>query len=462
MKFSSRLTVASALAVAVAIILAAGTMFTFIRAELLGQIDDSLVELAAHVSYEIPPDSGNITDEFAPKEGFRVIPPDTYIPDSPVFVQVVTATGTIRSAERNQAVLPATATARLVAESGGGPIFGEVTVDGKRLRVYSVPLKKKFALQVARPLEEVETILQRLLITIIGVALGGVVIAALFGRAVARAVMSPIRRLTRTTRHVAETHDLSRRISVRGGDELAELGATFNVMLEALEESIRNQRQLVADASHELRTPLTSSLANLEFLVASKGLPEEEKHAVLLDVLAQLRELNMLMTDIVDLARGNQPDLPAEAIRLDQLVAQAIERARKHSPWVDFTVSLEETVVNGVGQRLDRAIANLLDNAAKWSKPGDDVEVTLRDGELTVRDHGPGIEEDDLPFIFDRFYRSPSSRGTPGSGLGLAIVRAVAESHGGSVVAENAAEGGAVMRLKLRTTPEVAEPAVSS
>jgi two-component system sensor histidine kinase MprB len=254
--------------------------------------------------------------------------------------------------------------------------------------------------------------------------------------------------LTDAAEHVARTRDLSRRIEREGDDELSRLAGAFNTMLEALAESQRAQRRLVADASHELRTPLTSLRTNLEVL-GRGGLPEADHVKLRADVIAQLEELTLLVSDLVDLAREEEPVAEREALRLDELVAAAVERARRHAPQVRFTTELEPAVVDGVRSRLDRAVANLLDNAAKYS---DEVEVTLRDGELVVRDHGPGIADEDLPFVFDRFYRAPSARGRPGSGLGLAIVRQAAEAHGGSVHAATAPDGGAVLKLALSAT----------
>ena len=219
-------------------------------------------------------------------------------------------------------------------------------------------------------------------------------------------------------------------------------------MLEALEASQRAQRRLVADASHELRTPLTSLRTNLEVLELG-GLGAADQARLRADVVAQLEELTLLVADLVDLAREEEPETEREALRLDELVAAAVERAARHAPAVRFATELEPVVVDGVRSRLDRAVANLLDNAAKHGGAGGTVEVTLRAGELTVRDHGPGIADEDLPFVFDRFYRARSARGRPGSGLGLAIVRQAAEAHGGSVRADRAPDGGAVLRMAL-------------
>jgi two-component system sensor histidine kinase MprB len=234
-----------------------------------------------------------------------------------------------------------------------------------------------------------------------------------------------------------------------GTDELSRLGRSFNTMLEALDASQRSQRQLVEDASHELRTPLTSLRTNIEVLAGSDSLPPEDRRRLLRDVVRQLEELTALVADLVDLTRGDEPDSAVEDVRLDMVVAEAVERARMHSPDKRFALELEPCLVAGVPARLDRAVSNLLDNAAKWSPPGGTIEVDVRDGELSVRDYGPGIDPADLPHVFERFYRARSARGLPGSGLGLAIVRQVAESHGGDVSAETAPGGGAWLRLRI-------------
>jgi two-component system, OmpR family, sensor histidine kinase MprB len=184
-------------------------------------------------------------------------------------------------------------------------------------------------------------------------------------------------------------------------------------------------------------------------------LEPEERSQLLGDVVAQLEELTVLIADLVELARGSEPNRHPEDVRLDEVVEHSVEQARRRFPGLTFTVTVEPAQVRGVTARLERAVANLLDNAAKWSPQGGRIDVSLADGEVQVRDHGPGIDQADLPFIFDRFYRSPSARGLPGSGLGLAIVRQVAESHGGGVTAEAAEGGGARFRLRLPGLPTV-------
>jgi two-component system sensor histidine kinase MprB len=206
----------------------------------------------------------------------------------------------------------------------------------------------------------------------------------------------------------------------------------------------------VSDASHELRTPLTSLRTNVELMASANGaLPDEERARMLGDLAGQLDELTGLVGDLVDLARDGEVEQQLEPVRLDLLVAEAIARAERLHPGREIRAELDDTLVMGSPARLDRAVSNLLDNAEKWSPAGEPIEVRLAAGELTVRDHGPGFSGEDLPRVFDRFYRARSARGLPGSGLGLAIVRQVAEAHGGSVDAGNADGGGAQLQLKL-------------
>jgi two-component system, OmpR family, sensor histidine kinase MprB len=258
-----------------------------------------------------------------------------------------------------------------------------------------------------------------------------------------------VRKLTETAERVSETRDLSERIDVAGEDELSRLAGSFNNMLAALEDSDRAQRQLVADASHELRTPLTSLRTNIEVLASDRALPAEERGRLLSDVVEQLGEMTTLISELIELARAEQQSAVPEELRLDLVAADAVERARRNRPGVVISADLEECVVQGVPGTIERAITNLLDNAAKWSPPGTEVEIAVRGGQVTVRDHGPGIADEDLPYVFDRFYRARSARGMPGSGLGLAIVRQVAEAHGGDVVAERAQGGGTRITLRL-------------
>ena len=262
-----------------------------------------------------------------------------------------------------------------------------------------------------------------------------------------------MRRLDRTAEEVAHTGDLGRRIEVEGRDEVARLAHTFNEMLSALETSQESQRRLVMDASHELRTPLTALRTNIEVLAADDGLDAAGRRRLLGDVTAQLEDLSRLVADVVSLARGAEAADEREDLRLDALVRRAVERARLHAPGLAFALEAAPTQVHCSPGQLERAVGNLLDNAAKWSPPGGTVEVRVRDGEVSVRDHGPGIDPVNLPHVFDRFYRAAAARRTPGSGLGLAIVRQAAEAHGGSVTASAAPGGGALLTLRLPVVP---------
>lgn len=336
---------------------------------------------------------------------------------------------------------------RAVAEGRKEPFFANRESDGVRVRVFVGRTGDGMTLLAARPLTEIDSALGTLRYALGALALLGIALAVVLARLAMRAAVRPVSELTTTAEHVASTRDLTRRIDARGDDELARLATAFNTMLEALDRSQRAQKQLVADASHELRTPLTSLRTNLEVL-ARGGPPDAgDRERLRADLVLQLEELTGLVGDLTELARDEE--LEIEDVRFDALIASAVERASRHAPGITYVSELEPTLVNGVPARLDRAVSNLLDNAAKYGAERSVVDVRLRDGELTVRDRGPGIPDEDLAHVFDRFYRADAARGRPGSGLGLAIVRQVAETHGGTVTAEAAEGGGALLRLRL-------------
>lgn len=454
MSFRRRLTLLVAGAVAVAIAIAAATAYFLVRAELTDQIDESLRERAMAVRDIGPggPPAGPPPDgpDRAPGPDRPGPIPPQELGEPGTVSQIVDASGAVitsRGLEDQQ--LP-TAPAVAALESADDPgAYTDATVGGERLRIFSLPLAADAALQVARPLEEVDAALSRLALIMAVIAIGGVAAAAGFGLVVARAAIAPAGRLSETAQEVARTEDLSRRIEIEGDDELARLGASFNAMLAALERSVAAQRQLVADASHELRTPITSLRTNIETLARRPEMPEGDRERLLADLGSELRELGRLVDDIVDLARDGASDAEPVEVRFDELVAACLQRARRRAGGISLESELEPSVVVGSPERLDRAVDNLLDNALKWTPEGGRITVTVQGGELTVRDGGPGIDEQDLPHLFDRFYRSAAARGTPGSGLGLAIVSQVATAHGGSVEVSNAPEGGARFVLRI-------------
>ena len=446
MSFRQRLVLLAATAVAVAVVLASGTAYLIVRNQLRRQVDDQLRDLVAQVK---PP-----TQVSNPLTGESVLLlPDTPIGGSEGYAQIVRLDGTVIRPRGQRVQLPVDRRTLAVASGNGKPFFRDVTIGGVHARTYTAGLQPGNAVQGVTTLEHVDRTLGRLAIALVLVSLGGIAIAVWLGWMVARAALRPVQTLTAAAEHVSRTRDLSRRIETGGTDELSRLGASFNTMLEALDESQRAQRQLVADASHELRTPLTSLRTNMEVLAEVDALPAEDRERLLHDVVAQLDEFTVLVSDLVDLARGDEPAEVSQDVRLDTLVAESVARFRRHASDKRFVTDLRPTLVVGVASRLDRAVSNLLDNAAKWSPPDGEIEVSVRDGEVVVRDHGPGIEEADMPFVFDRFYRAPSARGLPGSGLGLAIVRQVAESHRGQVTAERTEDGGARFRLRLPSVP---------
>jgi two-component system sensor histidine kinase MprB len=324
---------------------------------------------------------------------------------------------------------------------------------GGHARLLTIQAGPNLALQVAAPLKSVDHTLNQLSLILILVALGGVGMALLLGYVVARTSMRPVERLTTAAEHVAATQDLDATIEVGGDDELSRLAVSFNAMLAALAGSRRQQARLVADAGHELRTPLTSLRTNIEVLIKVRELPELDRRELLGDVTAQLEELTTLIEDLVDLARVDEQTLEPEEVRLDVVVDRALERARRRAPSLVFDAQVGEAMVRGQPTLLERAVLNVLDNAAKWSPPGAHVELALqREGSswrVLVRDHGPGIAPEDLPHVFDRFYRAANARALPGSGLGLAIVNQVIRSHNGYVEVWTPPDGGTLVTLTI-------------
>ncbi|HEY6068678.1 MAG TPA: ATP-binding protein [Gaiellaceae bacterium] len=437
MSFRARLALVAAAAVALAVAAASLVVYFVVRNQLRGTVDESLRSTAVELAS-------------SPVHDFRhFVQPQSELGGAPGYPQFVGEDGQPILPVGETVALPVSAKVVRIARTGVGTYFADAHVNGTHVRMLAFPYAPGFAVQIARPLSEVDHSLSRIRKLLILITAGGVAIAAALGLAVARAALAPVRRLTSATENVTETGDLSERIDVRGRDELSRLAGSFNSMLGALEDSTRSQRQLVADASHELRTPLTSLRTNIEVLAGGRQLPDGERKRLLHDVVEQLGEMTTLIAELIELARGEQQVAEPEEVRLDLVAADAVERARRNPTAVTFVTDLDESVVNGVPSTIERAIANLLDNAAKWSPPNGEVDIAVRDGTVSVRDHGPGIDEEDLPHVFDRFYRAKSARGMSGSGLGLAIVRQVALAHGGSVVAERADGGGTRIVMSL-------------
>jgi two-component system, OmpR family, sensor histidine kinase MprB len=465
LSFRRRLTLISAVGIALVLLAGSAATYLVVRGQLRGQIDESLRQQSAAVvisggetglslqpQHETSQERGQgAEDSRAPTRAqfLQIVAPEAEFGNAPSFFQVIDNQGDLVAPGGDRVSLPVSQRAIDVAKTGTGAYYSDVEVNGTALRMYVSPAGSGRALLAARSLTEVDNALSRLGWSLAITCLAGIAVAALVGAMVARGALRPVTTLTATAERITNTHDLGERIQTEGNDELSRLGSTFNAMLDSLEEAIRSQRQLVSDASHELRTPLTSLRTNIDLLRQGVTLSERDRERLQRDVTRELEELTTLVANIVELARASQRDLHLEHVRLDELAERVLERAESRFPSLEFALEVDETTVWGDPEELERAVWNLVENAAKWSNSGGRIHLTIAGGEVTVRDYGPGVPDGDQPFIFDRFYRSEAARGQPGSGLGLAIVRQIAESHGGRVEVEDAEGGGARFRLVL-------------
>ncbi len=438
MSFRLRLTVLVAAAVAVAIVGASVVVYYTDRSQLMSEVDSDLSRTLTLPSLN-PAYNGVARAKI--KQGLAQLGP---IP-----------TGSV------QVIVPGTqkAVRVRVRRAIGGPVlnvpttrrFTTQTIAGQPSRVLTLASGAK-TIQISSSLVEVERNLSHLRELLVLISLGGIGVAALLGAAVSRTAVAPLRRLTETTERIIDTGDLSERTGQRGRDEVSRLSARLDELLATLETSLRTQRQLVADASHELRTPIATLRANFEVLADPGALGAGERAEVLVDVRDELESITALVGELVELARGEELDIAPRDFRLDEVVQDAVDRAARRAPDLLFRTRLEPTVVTGVPERVERAVANLLDNARKWSPAGEAIDVAVHDGVVEVRDRGPGIADEDLPLVFNRFYRSAKARGMPGAGLGLAIVKQIADAHDGRVTVGAAPGGGAVLRLQFSPT----------
>ena len=449
MTFRLRLALAAALAVTVAVAIASAVVYIVMRNELRSSVDKQLVQ-----QYQQVLSSGYLRHAFG-NNGFPAPPQGPSA--SATYVQIVFPNGTRIIPTNELEKVPITKDTLAVAERKRGPLFATGKVGSKESRIDTVPGQvimedgstQHVALQLVRPTEDIDRTLHRLQLILLLVLVGSLAAGAAGGALVSRSALVPVRRLTGTAERIAETGEPSERVPVNGRDELSRLGGAFNTMLGALEVSLETQRRFVADASHELRTPLTSMQTNIEVLKQQERLKPDARARLYADLERESHEMRDLIAGLLELARGDDPGLQRTTVHFDELVANGVARARARYPELTWAARVAPTTVEGVPERLERAVWNLLENAGKWSRDGSSVDVILADNELVVRDHGPGIAEEDREHVFDRFYRAAAARSLPGSGLGLAIVREIAEAHGGTVTAEEAPGGGALFRLRL-------------
>jgi signal transduction histidine kinase len=370
---------------------------------------------------------------------------------------------------------------RILDQTKRAPNFGILlprTAETSGYRVETrrrgVPVRRTPAIvpliiQYGRPVSVVEATVSRIRLFLGGGVLGGTLLALLGGLMVGRRAMAPIAALTAGARDIAETRDPGRSLpQSKTDDEVAELGRTLQQMLDGLEASrtesedtLARQRQFVADASHELRTPLTSILANLELLAE---VLDGERGEAARSALRSSQRMRRLVGDLLLLARADSNRmLPREPTDVGQVLIDATAELGPLAEGHDFSVDARPAVVDGSPDELHRMVLNLIENAVRHTPEGSRVRAAAgpRDGAvvITVEDDGPGVPADLHDQIFERFVRGAGDRGSS-SGLGLSIVRAVAESHGGTVTVENAEPGARfVVRLPRATEAPVPETA---
>ena len=464
MSLRRRIALAAAVAVAAVAVAVSIVGYVSTRSHLIGELKQ---ELWARARPELQPHHGGHPGGGQPGgpgfKGARQLgpPPQQPFGGAPGYFQIVHPDGRVFDFSGEKVRLPVDSRVIQIARHAQGSFFTATTVGGVHVEVLTVGDRyDHWAIQVALPLTGVDSVSSGLLLPYGLLIGGGVILALLLGVLISRSALSPIERFLRRTEVVASELDKPGRIEETGADELRRLAASFNQTLDALERSVAAQRHLVADASHELRTPMAALRSNIQIFLESEHLPSAERESLQQSILAELDELGQVVADVVELARGSTPTTLAEPVELDAIVAEAVERARRRAPNLDYSLALEPTVVDGVPDRIARAVTNVIDNARKWSPPGTTIEVALRDATLVVRDRGPGFAESDLPYVFDRFYRANDARRLPGSGLGLAIVKQTAEAHGGHAEASNAPGGGAVLRVSFgpaRNAPAATE-----
>ena len=474
----ARVALVSAVALSIAIAASSSVVYLVVRHDLIARVDGTLRHRARVLEKRWTKLGLGTLTAGAGRPSRGTSPPT-------LLAQVFTARGTVLGSVRAGISPHVTPQARRVAAGVAPRYFSTASLGIGPVRMLVVPLGGGLGLEVASPDAGLVDELGHLTLVLAVTAAAGVVLALGLGAAVAGVALRPVRHLTLAAERLAVNRSLEAEIQVAGNDELGRLGRSINALLSALHRSQQAQRQLVADASHELRTPITSLRTNVEVLVGTSSLDEDERQQLVEDISGELRSLSRLVDDLIDLARDEARTLTPGARRtvaLDELVRDVVDRQARLHRNVRFTCDLAPVHVVGVPEDLERAVANVLDNAAKWSPDGCAVEVRLRRAEggepaepsrrrlparglrepedrsggaravLTVADAGPGVAEADLPHVFERFYRGAGARSVPGSGLGLAIVQRVAEAHLGGVRLASSAGSGTQATLWLPAT----------
>jgi two-component system sensor histidine kinase MprB len=472
MSLRRRIAAAAAVAVAAVAVAVVATSYLTTRAHLHDEIKDALTDQAAFYLAPHPHGGGGgQADQGAGGGDGHGGLGDFRLPPQPLggaegVIQTVGPNG--QRLNFSGAKLPVNAQVLRIAHDRSGSVFYDTHIGSEHthFEIYAAwDRPDQHVVMVGLSLADTDEILHNLLLPYGLLIAGGVILAALLGLAISRSALRPIERFVSRTERVARELDRPARLEEADAVELSRLAISFNQTLDALERSIEAQRHLIADASHELRTPIAALRSNIQIFLEAERLPLHEREELQESILAELDELTQIVADVMELARGSAPDANAEEVELDTVVRETVERTQRRAPGLRFSLDLEPTIVQGVPERIGRAVTNVIDNARKWSPPESEIEIRLQDGVLTVRDHGPGFDEADLPHVFDRFYRATRARRMPGSGLGLAIVKQATDAHGGVARAANAPDGGALVTISFgRATapPQPPQPVVAA
>jgi two-component system, OmpR family, sensor histidine kinase MprB len=427
MTLRNRISVAAAAGVLIVVSAVSIVLYLSYDASLRSRVDPTLVDAAQQTN--------TVAERIKQSAGSTGAKPDVSAPVTIGSVDIQLFPGPVGAGQPTR-FGPLSTRDVAVADGAEAAYFASVRVGGKRYRVYTaaMPNTEGGALvRTSRAADADDAALRTAALLLGALTAAAAALTYAAARLTAGRILRPIGNLTAAAEHVSRTRDLSARLRNGGADEVGRLSAAFDTMLGALSESVTAQRQLVADASHELRTPLTSLTTNLDLLEDGAGLADPQAPALVRAAREQAGELDQLITDLLDLARYRESAPHRETVRLDLLTLEVVGRLQQRAPGTAIETQLQPSLVEVDAAAVDRAIANLIDNAIKWNPPGVPIRVIVENGRVSVTDHGPGISETDLPRVFERFYRAAAARGMPGAGLGLAIVGSVAEANGGTL-----------------------------
>ena len=456
MTLRNRVSAAAAVGVLIVVAAVSSVLYFSYAASLHSRVDATLVDAAQQAS--------SITQRIKQSADGGGSIPDFGRPVTVGSVELQLFLGTVAAGQPTQ-FGPLDSRDVEVAEGAQPPYFADADDGGHQFRVYTAAMpgaSDAGLVRTSRAADADNGALRNAALLLAGLTVGAAGVTYGAARLTAGRILRPIAELTATAEHITQTRDLTARLRSTGpsndgtNDEVGRLSSSFDTMLAALHESVTAQRQLVADASHELRTPLTSLTTNLDLVEDGAGLADPQAPALVRAAREQAGELGQLITDLLDLARYHESAPHRETVRLDVLTDQAVHRLRQRVPHAVIDAELRPCLVHVDPAAVDHAVSNLVDNAIKWSPPDIAVCVVVENGRVSVSDHGPGIAHEDLPHIFERFYRAPDARGMPGAGLGLAIVGSVAQANMGTVEVRTG-PGGSTFTLAFPPLPNAGE-----